>query len=805
MFKYLLYFILALSIVCTGCSNSNPVTSVNSPDATGFEQPNDLPVYRTGSMTYDGIIGAFSVVIDPETLTGELLPLRRTNALGDSFDSHITEFMLKNPCSDCLKIGGIALTIDENIAVDFMIKHPFGDLQLRPDLHVFDVRGIILVPGGITFGMIQSDVDGDGNASEAIQTNPHFLLNANGYTTHFDDATLGDYFDPPLNYAGNLNPFKNFFINPSSGSFDPFQATGHNVMKVGSDWDRQRYVFESPVVGDLEFSFIVDASYGQSAIRFTRQNPQYYLPEFNRKEAWEVTVETFNDTLEEAQVSSTASIRVIVKDWQAQRNRDVNFPDSNNLLGLKEKSDLEQIEIHCPDFGYFDIKTRLEAEAGGNGTNSAPYVFTFGGPGKIETGVLTTGTYYGLVAVRDDLNGLGGPLPIKHGSGEEYPSNGPDILDYTAYQIIELEVRSPGSIGCPSTIIAFSGCNYTSAFGAEQNPYDTVVGVSGSPANILDIDYGTTAPWGQERFALELAGILGVAFDAGTPGGFLAFIPGQPGFRVGSIDVDQQERLVWSGSDIGFTPGVVTVTDRNANATDTFQVWLLNPLPAQIAAVVDLDPTDTNGKKVIAIDTDSNDDVWLIDSDNYLHKYLAGENYTEDLSSGFDLTDAFPPLPSPDAFQGEVFDFVINYHNKSLYILTDFHTNCSLYRIECNGTYYSSYGGLNPNPLHGVLVGPHGGLADISIDNFNETRNILLGQQDCEMIIGGGNVDAPGPDNLYLTRLNAVMSNPRYLIRQNGCQAMALDPINDMLRVVHGSSAGNEYFSTHQEPVDFWY
>ncbi|MBU1024332.1 hypothetical protein KKB99_08640, partial [bacterium] len=82
---------------------------------------------------------------------------------------------------------------------------------------------------------------------------------------------------------------------------------------------------------------------------------------------------------------------------------------------------------------------------------------------------------------------------------------------------------------------------------------------------------------------------------------------------------------------------------------------------------------------------------------------------------------------------------------------------------------------------------------------------ILLGQQDCEMIIGGGNVDAPGPDNLYLTRLNAVMSNPRYLIRQNGCQAMALDPINDMLRVVHGSSAGNEYFSTHQEPVDFWY
>jgi hypothetical protein len=785
-------------LIFAGCSGSNPLSSGSSVPAEINDYPGMLSLNQlnTGSET---VLGIFNVQIDVKNLTGEIIPHRNLSAIGDVFDAHITEFLLINPCQDCLQMDGIALTPDNNIAVDFKMRHPFRDLLKRPDLHVFDVRGIILTTGILSFSDIKSDSDGDGNASEIIETNPYFLLNADGYTTHFDDATLGNFFDPPLNYDGNLNPYKNFFLDVSTGAFDPFQPKGHNVMPVNSDWDEKTFVLNSQGLGEIIFTFIVDASYGQSANRFNRDDPQYYLPEFNRKEAWQVTAEIFNDNLEEGQPISSAYLRILVKDWQAQKSRDNEYPDPNNLTGLREKSDVDQVEVTCPDFSYFEVKSKLQAEPGGNGTDANPYVFAFG---PVLAGALSSGKYYCLAAVRDDLAGLGGPYAIQPIPGQNFPSKGPDITDYTAYQIFTLNVRAPGSIGCPPDPIGFYNCTYTQPFGATQNATDTVVGIGGSPSVIIDIDYGTTALEGEDRFALEQGGILGVAWDSG-PGGFLPFRPGQPGFRVDSIDIDSQNRLVFSGSQLGFTTDVVTVTDRNNNATDTFYVWLLWPLPASVLATVDIDPVGTHTKKVIAIEIDQNDDVWIIDSDNYVHKYLAGENYNEDLSAGFDLDLVFPSPPAPQSFQGEIFDFVIDYFNKSLYILTDYHPNGSLYRIECNGTFYPFYGG-NPNPVHGVLVGPHNGLADIIIDNFNVDHEPLDGPQDCQIIVGGGNANISGPSSFYLTRINAQLSNLRYSIRQFGAQCMAIDPINNKLRVVHGSADGNEYFSVHQEPAN-WY
>ena len=420
----------------------------------------------------------------------------------------------------------------------------------------------------------------------------------------------------------------------------------------------------------------------------------------------------------------------------------------------------------------------------------------------MSAGTLAAGRYFGLVAVRDDLAGFPGPYPIGPIPGLDFPSEGPDITDYTAYQIFELNVRNAGAIGCPPDPVPFFNCTYTQPFGATQNDNDTVVGIGGSPSNLIDFDYGTTAATGEDRFALEQGGILGVAWDSGS-GGFIPFRPGEPGFRVSSIDIDSQNRLVWSGSQLGFTTDVVTVTDRNNNATDTFEVWLLWPLPAEIIAEVDIDPVSTDRLKIIAIDIDSNDDVWLVDNENLVHKFISGENYEEDYSYLIDLEDAFPAPPASAAFDGEIFDFVINYHNKALYILTDSHPNGSLYRIECNGTYHAFYGG-NPNPVHGVLVGPHNGLADIVIDNHDYTGTVINGPQDCQMIVGGGNANVSGDDSFFLTRINSQLSNPRYSIRKYGAQCMSIDPVNNNLRVVHGGPDGNEYFSVHQEPVN-WY
>ena len=787
------HLLIPFILITMGCSGVNPVTNENSSSAS--PEINGIAVSQTGPDTYRGIVGAFQVYINPHELTGEIIPFRNAGKIGDVFDSHITEFLLFNPCRGCLRIGGLGLIDDATVAVDLMIRHPFTNLEMRPDLHVFDVRGIVLTPGAVTFSQIISDVNGDGNANEMIQTNPNFVINADGYTTHFDDSTLGDYFDPPLNYPGNLNPFKSFFIDTRAQAFDPFQPEGHNVMPVNSAWDTQTYQINNPDGGDIVFTFIVDASYGHSAKRWTRDNPQYYLPEYNRKEAREVHVELYNDNLEEGQLNSEAYIQVLVKDWQAQKARDENYPNPSNPGGLSEVSDVDQVEVSCPDFGFFEVKSRLQSEAGGAGSETAPYDFHFG---PLVCQSLTSGIYYGIIAVRDDLAGQAGPLPITTPPGATFPHTGPDIRDYTAYQIIKIEVREAGTLGCPSSLVPFGGYGYTQAIGAVQNANDTVVGVGTSPANMLDIDYGIHYPR-MDIFALEQGGILGAGIDSGA-GGFWVFIPGQPGCRVGSIDVDSENRLIFSGNNLGYSPGPVTVTDRNNNATDKFSVWLLTTFPATPVVQIDIDPV-SDDLKVIAIETDWNDNVWMIDSDNYMHKYLVEENYKEDTVAGFDLNDAFPALPNPAAFQGEVFDFAIDFHNKALFILTDYGSKGTLYRIECDGTYYPTYGEINPNPVQSVLFGPHNGLADIYIDNYDEYTDVLLGDQDSQILITGGRYDGVGNDwmsCLFITRINSNLSNPRYAIRDYGSQCMAVDPVNNLVRIVHGGPDGNEYFSLHQ-------
>ena len=803
MKRFIFPFLLFIIILLVGCSGSDPVQNTNSSANLPDYKVSGAIASQTGVDTLSGIMGVFQVAVDTEKLTAEVVPFRSADAIGDVYDANVTEYMGFRPCKDCMRIGGLGLLSNDTVTLNLQIRHPFSNLLTRPDLHVFDVRGIVLTPGAITFPDILSDVDGDGNPTDIIQTNPNYVLNADGYTTHFDDSTLGDYFLPHLNYSGNLNPFKNFFLDIGAGTFDPFQPDGHNVMPVNSNWDTQTYQFYKPSGGTLTFTFVVEASYGQSAKKATRNDPQYYLPEFNRKEARDVKVELYDDSLEEGQVTSTASIRVYVKDWQAGRSRDDNYPDPNNPSGLSEKSDVDQVEISCPDFSYFEVKSRLQSEPGGTGTESTPYLFKFG---PITTGALTSGDYYGLIAVRDDLAGHNGPKPILHRPGETFPHDGPDITDYTAYQILQITVRRPGTLGCPTTLVPFNGCNYTVAIGALQNTSDTVVGVGSSTANLLDIDYGILYPE-LDVFALEQGGILGAGIDTGS-GGFLPFRAGEPGFRVGSIDVDSQDRIVFSASQLGFAPGPVSVTDRNTYATDTFYVWLLTDFPATKVAQVDIDPIG-NSKKVIAIETDWNDDVWLIDSDNYLHKYLAGENYAEDESAGFSLTGKFPAPPSTAAFRGQVFDLVASYYNRALFILTDYDSKGTLYRIECDGTYYPFYGDppINPNPVHNVLFGPHNGCADITIDNYDMDVKVLAGPQDCQMIVAGGKYDGVGNDwqgCLYITRINSLLSNTRYAIRDYGVQCMAIDQVNNMLRMVHGGPDGNRYFSIHQPPIGWF-
>ena len=441
---FLLVFILAVFFI-SGCSNgANPV--IPPPDEIG-SMPDDIPmnedtlsqsdaVYLTGTTddysTYQGAWAIGLVSIDPETLKGEILPARNSRAIGDVFDADLTQYLIKNPCIDCLQMGQMNVTVDGNIVVEFIVRHPFSDINSRPDLHGFDVRGIVITEG--TFEFSHTYVHLPDQTTEFAKGNINLLLNADGHTSHFDSlAENPKYFGSPRYYDGNINGYKRFFEDPTGGTFDPLNPVGHNVMKVGAGSYSAVYEFVPPPVGNIDFVLVIDVAYGQSAVFATRNSPKYFLPWFNRKEAWKLNYQIVTNELAEQDPQSFAIIRAWVTDWQAGLIADPEYPLSG-LGTIPENSDVKRVTIEIPGvMGNVEIKSIPD---GGNGSASDPYRFDF----LINNNLgALAGTYKGIIAARDDLDATAGPGKVPEGP-DGHPIEGPDLRDYAVYRVFEVEI-----------------------------------------------------------------------------------------------------------------------------------------------------------------------------------------------------------------------------------------------------------------------------------------------------------------------------------------------------------------------------
>lgn len=431
----------SLFVVITGCSHSgNPITgeikqSDTQTSLVNRDQVSNATVLTSQSdriSTWQGVLGAYRVIINTETLEGEILPSRNSDAIGDVFDADLTQFLRVNPCHNCLQLGLMDIDGDNNVLVQFKIRHPFRDVNARPDLHAFDVRGIALTSGNKEFPDTQVTLPD--NTIVPAKCNPNLLLNADGYTSHFDSLAENEfYFITPKNYEGNINPFKRFAVDTSGGTFDPLIPKGYNVFKVGSNWLDAIYKFKKPASGYIDFALVIEMAYGQSAVLANRKSPDYYLPWFNRKEPWKVDVNILSNSLVGGSPQSSATIRVNVCDWQAGLLADPAFPDSP-LHTIPVKSDVKRITIEIPQVtNSIQIKTIPDT---GGGTASDPYRFDFtvknnlGAPG---------GNYFGIVAARDDINGTPGPFGVPEGPSG-FPVEGEDFLDYSTYQVFEIEI-----------------------------------------------------------------------------------------------------------------------------------------------------------------------------------------------------------------------------------------------------------------------------------------------------------------------------------------------------------------------------
>ena len=438
--KRILFTILALvaaAVLLFGCSSGNGSPGITTPQDT----PPGNDVIPLGSEGFSGTasLGAFEVVLNTDDMTYEVNPVPRTaSVIGDNYQLDATKFFIDEPCANCFRMDGFGINPGGNLLVQFSMKHPFEDTTSRLDLDAFDVKLIIINAADSDFGdtefPLSGEVDTDGNGlPEVLRGNTQFLLNADGYTTHLDMiAELPQYYPPDgLGLDGNLNPFKNFFIEDDPDpSTDGVEIPNHR-MQQGAPWDTKELEIKFPAGGGfVKFVTAIEVAYGQSAVRYTRLFPVYWLPQYNQKEAYSITVADTTNSLN-TQYDSTTTLHIEVLDWQHGYLEDILYPDADNLIGLDFISNIDRCLVEIPGITAYAL-TQNAPGSGGSGHTGDSMMFDIVVANQ-STPLAAAGTYPGLVTIVDTYH----PHQISIPDDPYYPEY---IEDIRAYQMFEVNI-----------------------------------------------------------------------------------------------------------------------------------------------------------------------------------------------------------------------------------------------------------------------------------------------------------------------------------------------------------------------------
>jgi len=437
--------ILLLSVL--GCSNANnPITSADAP--TGRPAYDYLPVgvidyLLDGNISSGmGILGLFQMHLDPSNINGELTSLRRSSLTDVLEVVDITNFLQLAPCTDCVKLKSISLDSDSHLVVSIGIKHPFdAGNPLKPvtgrnraDLHVFNVEGIVV-----------SDATGTSFPGLGEKISGLKLLSADGFTGYLDDSL-----DEIFSTDATIHPYVLHFDDYSVGNFDAgnpmgFQSvtkpppSGNLVMAMGCDYNYQDYVFDLDSPVDLIFA--VGCTYAVSAAtKQARFNPEYRIPQHNKKAASEVRLEIISNDLKGEDAASTAQIEVNVVDISH------GIPVGDALNEMLADSSVKDIRIDVPCVMSSVLVIDGSSSISGTGHNlSDPLIYE--GTITNSAGALE-GSYAGLVKVTDNYapgkNGfplLDGMDGIKRVDPTDNPLEGLfEIAEFATYQVFSIDV-----------------------------------------------------------------------------------------------------------------------------------------------------------------------------------------------------------------------------------------------------------------------------------------------------------------------------------------------------------------------------
>jgi len=359
--------VLSLLFALFGCSKgkSNPVVADTPSDSFyGTLQQGSLPVIAFDGTSAIGLLWSFEMSVTSGGADLHMMPAR-SSFIGESFVVSGDAFFTTTPCRDCLRIDRFGMDQDQNIIVGLSIKHPFemGNPGEPPsgtnrlDLDIFDVALVInpLDTTPSTYALTDAEVFSG------------IVLNPDGYTSELTEV-IGD---------SALRPFKICYLNPDNNRFE--MGTGRSDFEVLLSQDI------------LHFEMYVTMGYGASAKRLDRLNPEYYIPEFNRKAAWKVDVSAdpwFN--------SYPNIVTIDVYDWNHNATISDNFPDSENPDHIRASTDIAEVTVEVP--GMTDrIITAITTDTSTNGWDDPiTYTATFANENALDEG-----EYIGLVKVLD--------------------------------------------------------------------------------------------------------------------------------------------------------------------------------------------------------------------------------------------------------------------------------------------------------------------------------------------------------------------------------------------------------------------
>ncbi len=441
-------------IMIIGCSShgTSPVTPDEQP-SNSFTNGNinaGISEYLPDGRPAGGVsvLGLYNVHVDTKNLTGEIVPARN-GSLEDVLEVvDISGFMSVAPCTDCVKLQSISLNSDGNIVLSIGLKHPFmpGNPAMpitgknRADLHVFNIEGVIVSDGGTTPIVFSSIGETIGN---------FFLTNADGYSPYLDDML-----DGILNTTATIHPYILHFDDYSSGNFSASNPNGFQsvttpgpngclVMAMGCDYDFKNYIFQSTAGADMDFIYAVECTYAVSAAtKNDRFNPEFRIPQHNKKAASEVKIEIAENGLIAGLDTSTATFHIKVLDY----NHGVAV--GTDLDEMLADSSVGSISIEIPQVTLTPVIVNSPVEISGTGNDPADpltYEITV-----TNTGAADEGFYTGLIKVLDSYSSglntnalLDGMDGIERVGPTDSPLDGLfDISEFAAYQSFEIEVIS---------------------------------------------------------------------------------------------------------------------------------------------------------------------------------------------------------------------------------------------------------------------------------------------------------------------------------------------------------------------------